>query len=497
MTDTLQKFHGALESHILEKSVSGRRGFSLPKSDVPCVAPEDHLEERFRRRNPTRWPELSEPDVVRHYTRLSRLNFSIDTNFFPLGSCTMKYNPKVNDQMALLPEFAGLHPLRPASLSQGILKIYYELEHWLKELCGMDAFTLQPAAGAQGELTGILVARAFHEFHGRRRRVVLIPDSAHGTNPASVSLAGLDAETVRSTVDGTIDVNDLDSKLGADTALLMMTVPNTLGLFEPRIEEVARKVHAAGALLYMDGANLNALVGLLKPGDLGVDILHLNLHKTFSTPHGGAGAGPVGVKRPLEDFLPFPRIIKAETGYRLEQNYPRSIGRVHGFNGNTAVLIRAYCYCRLQGIDGFKDISRAAIIAANYLRAKLSDLFPRMLSEACMHEVVVSGEGVFANGVRTLDVAKRLLDHGFYAPTIYFPLIVPEALMIEPTETESKETLDRFCEALAGIVEECTSAPEVVKTAPHTTPVGRLDEVAAARRPRLRYSPALSGTSSR
>jgi glycine dehydrogenase subunit 2 len=427
--------------------------------------------------------------VIRHFTRLSQLNYSIDTHFYPLGSCTMKHNPKVNDRMALLPEFAGLHPLRPDHLSQGMLQILYELERGLSELCGMDAFTLQPAAGAQGELTGILVARAYHESRKQDRHVVLIPDSAHGTNPASVAVAGLSAVTVKSLANGHLDIDDLRAKLSEDVALVMMTVPNTLGLFESRIQEIAKMVHDAGALLYMDGANLNALVGLVKPGDLGFDILHMNLHKTFSTPHGGGGpgAGPVGVKKALEEFLPVPRVVLEHGWYRLKSDAPKSIGRVRSFQGNTGVLVRAYCYLRLQGAEGMLEISENAILAANYVRAKLEKLFPKMPKEPCMHEVVMSGEGAYAGGVRTLDVAKRLLDHGFYAPTVYFPLIVPEALMIEPTETESQETLDRFCAAVEAIIAESRTNPDAVKTAPHTTPVRRLDEVRAAREPKLRF----------
>jgi glycine dehydrogenase subunit 2 len=475
-----------VEPLVFEQSFPDRPGVSLPTLDVPRTDP---ITEKLRRKTPAQWPELSEPQVVRHYTRLSHLNYCIDTHFYPLGSCTMKHNPKVNDRLALLPDFAGLHPLRPHTLSQGILEILYEVERWLCQLCGMDAFTLQPSAGAQGEFTGILMARAYHESRGQNRPQVLIPDSAHGTNPASVAVAGLTAVTVKSTADGQVDLDDLKSKLGDQTALLMMTIPSTLGLFEPRIQEIADLVHKAGALLYMDGANLNALVGLLRPGDIGVDILHVNLHKTFSTPHGGGGpgAGPVGVRKALEKFLPIPRVIKDGATFRRRLDYPDSIGKVHGFQGNVGVLLRAYAYMRLQGVEGFRDMSESAILAANYLRVKLAPLFPKMPTGACLHEVVVSGVGAFANGVRTLDVAKRLLDYGFYAPTVYFPLIVPEALMIEPTENETQETLDAFCQALAAIVEESRTNPDQVKNAPLTTPVRRLDEVRAARTPCLRY----------
>ncbi len=483
-----------VESLLFEKSIPGRRGVPLPAVDVPHTSPEAHIPEALRRKTPARWPELSEPQVVRHFTRLSQLNYSIDTHFYPLGSCTMKHNPKVNDRIALLPDFAGLHPLRPHGLSQGILEILFELERWLCRICGMDAFTLQPSAGAQGELTGILVARAYHESRGQKRPLVLIPDSAHGTNPASVAVAGLTAVTLKSTPDGKVDLEELKSHLSDKAALVMMTVPSTLGIFEPRIQEIASLVHQAGALLYMDGANMNALVGLLRPGDIGVDILHLNLHKTFSTPHGGGGpgAGPVGVKKPLEQFLPVPRVALENGVYRRQFDRAKTIGRVHGFQGNVGVLIRAYCYLRLQGQEGLRDIGESAILAANYVKAKLAKFFPKMAPGPCMHEVVVSGKGPFGNGVRTLDVAKRLLDYGFYAPTIYFPQIVPEALMIEPTENETKETLDAFVEAMGKIIEESRLQPDLVKNAPHTTPVRRLDEVRAAREPVLRAKPVES-----
>ncbi|MBL8024018.1 MAG: aminomethyl-transferring glycine dehydrogenase subunit GcvPB [Elusimicrobia bacterium] len=480
-----------VEPLLFEKSAPGRQGLSWPVCDVPVVPVEKDIPADLIRQEPAPFPELSEPQVVRHFTRLSHLNFSIDTNFYPLGSCTMKHNPKVNDRIVQIPDFAGLHPLRPHELSQGILEILFEVERWLCEICGMDAFTLQPSAGAQGELTGILVARAYHEHRGEKRPVVLIPDSAHGTNPASVAVAGLTSVTVKSTPDGQVDVEDLYKKLTKDVALVMMTIPSTLGLFEPRIQEIAKKIHEAGALMYMDGANLNALVGLVRPGDLGVDVLHVNLHKTFATPHGGGGpgAGPVGVKKELEPFLPVPRVALEKGVYRRRFDRVNTIGRVHGFQGNVGVLIRAYAYMRLQGAEGLLEISENAILAANYLKTKLTPLFPKMPAGACMHEVVVSGEGAFGPGVRTLDVAKRLLDYGYYAPTIYFPLIVPEAMMIEPTENETKETLDHFVETLKTIIEESKSNPDHVKAAPHTTPVRRLDEVKAAREPRLRYRP--------
>jgi glycine dehydrogenase subunit 2 len=481
-----------VEPLLFEKSMPGRAGIPLPTVDVPLTSVEAHVPASLRRKTPARWPELSEPQVIRHFTRLSQLNYSIDTHFYPLGSCTMKHNPKVNDRIAQLPDFSALHPLRPHGLSQGILEILFEVERWLCQICGMDAFTLQPSAGAQGELTGILVARAYHESKGQNRPLVLIPDSAHGTNPASVAVAGLTAVTLKSTPDGRVDVEDLKAKLSDQVGLVMMTVPNTLGMFEPGFQEIVSLVHKAGALVYMDGANMNALVGLLRPGDMGVDILHLNLHKTFSTPHGGGGpgAGPVGVKKELEPFLPVPRVAKENGVFRRKFDRKNTIGRVHGFQGNIGVLIRAYCYMRLQGKEGFLEISENAILSANYMRARLAAAFPKMPKNPCLHEVVVSGEGAFGPGVRTLDVAKRLLDYGFYAPTVYFPLIVPEAMMMEPTENETKETLDAFCDALLAIIEESKTQPEMVKAAPHTTPVRRLDEVKAAREPNLRYRTA-------
>ncbi|HOW27613.1 MAG TPA: aminomethyl-transferring glycine dehydrogenase subunit GcvPB [Elusimicrobiota bacterium] len=476
-----------IEPLLFEKSVPDRQGFTWPELDVPASAP---LPSNLRRRQAPDWPELAELQVVRHFTRLSQLNYSLDTHFYPLGSCTMKYNPKANERAASWPEFAELHPLRPDHLSQGILEILFNLEKWLGDICGMDAVTLQPSAGAQGELTGILVARAYHESRGQNRHVVLIPDSAHGTNPASVAVAGLTAVTVKSTADGCLDIDDLKSKLSSDVAVLMMTVPNTLGLFEPKILEIARLVHDSGALFYMDGANLNALVGLVKPGDLGFDIIHVNVHKTFSTPHGGGGpgAGPVGVKKFLADFLPIPRISLKDGLYSLSEESPKTIGRVRSFQGNTGILIRAYCYLRLQGAQGLASISENAILAANYVRVTLAPLFPKMPVTPCMHEVVVSGDGAYGPGVKTLDVAKRLLDYGFYAPTIYFPLIVPEALMIEPTETETRETLDLFCETIRTILDESRRDPSLLKNAPTTTPVRRLDEVKAAREPNLRHT---------
>ncbi len=469
---------------VFDKSVAGRRGVRFPEAKAPA------FDRKYLRAAPPRLPELSEPEVVRHYTRLSQVNYSVDTNFYPLGSCTMKHNPRVNEAAAALPGFARLHPMAPDEAAQGMLELLYNLERSLSELCGMDAFTLQPSAGAQGELVGILAARAYHLKRGDKGRTeVLIPDSAHGTNPASAALGSFSVVNLPSNKRGRVDVAALKARLSSKTALVMMTVPNTLGLFEEEILEISRAVHEAGALLYMDGANFNALIGLVKPGDLGVDMLHLNLHKTFSIPHGGGGpgAGPLGVRAHLEPFLPSPRVVREEGAFRLRTDYPDSIGRVRAFFGNTGVLIRAYAYFRRHGPAEFRHIAETAIVHANYVQARLKDVFAPYVDEPCMHECVLQTAPAKMNGVKTLDVAKRLLDHGYYAPTIYFPLIVPEAMMIEPTETESKRTLDGFIEAMREIAREARETPDAVKQAPHTTPVRRLDEVRAAREPDLRW----------
>lgn len=472
------------EAAIFEKSVPGKRAVRFPKASFSAALPE-----KFLRKKPPLLPELSELEVVRHFTRLSQRNFSIDTHFYPLGSCTMKYNPKVNDQVALWPSFAGIHPLQPSETVQGLLQVLYELEKGLCELTGMEAMTLQPSAGAQGELVGILIARAYFQKKGEKRTEVLIPDSAHGTNPASAALGNYKAVTVKSGRKGRVDPGDLEQHLGPQTALVMLTIPNTLGLFEEHILEIARKVHKAGALLYMDGANFNALAGLVRPADLGFDMVHLNLHKTFSTPHGGGGpgAGPLGVRKHLEPYLPVPRVLKQEEGYVLKEDFPESIGRVRAFFGSVGVLLRAYCYFRRHSAKEFREIAEAAIIGANYLKVKLREEYPAYVDEPCMHECVLQPDPKIFNGVRTLDIAKRLLDYGFYAPTVYFPLIVPEAMMLEPTETESKETLDGFVEAMKRIAAEARQDPEIMRSAPSTTPVRRLDEVKAAREPNLRW----------
>lgn len=481
----------ALEPLLIDQSVPGRRAAKIP---VPPVSQEINtlVPSNYLRKKRPHLPEVTEFQVVRHFTRLSQLNFSIDTNFYPLGSCTMKYNPKTNDAIANLPGFKAAHPLSPDSLNQGILELLYHLEQWLCKMTGFDAFTLHPAAGAHGEFTGIMIAQAYHRSKGQNKPIILVPNSAHGTNPASAALAGFRVVEVKSEPDGQLDLNDYRAKLTDDVALVMLTLPNTLGIFEDQIEIITREAHAKGALVYMDGANFNALAGLIRPGDLGFDICHLNLHKTFSTPHGGGGpgAGPVGVKKDLEQFLPVPRVVKEGEKFLLKDSkhqFPQSIGQLRSFIGNTGILIRAYTYMLALGEDGLKEMSRRAILNANYIRVKLSNVFKAVSDEPCMHEAVFSGVPALKHGTKTLDIAKRLLDYGYYAPTIYFPLVVPECLMIEPTETETPETLDQFCETIKKIASEIETDPEMIKHAPHTTPVRRLDEVKAAREPILKW----------
>ena len=484
---------------IFEQSVPGRRGYRLPPSDVPGRQASDVLPQDQLRQSPPPLPEVAEFDVVRHYTRLSQRNFSVDTHFYPLGSCTMKYNPKLNDRVAALPGFACLHPFQPAIQVQGMLQLLWELEQLLCAITGMAAFTLQPAAGAQGELTGLKIIAAYHRRKRRNRSTILIPDSAHGTNPASAALSGFQVVQLKSGPDGLIDLKELKAKLTKDVAALMLTNPNTLGLFERNIQTITALLHEQDALVYMDGANMNALLGIARPGDMGVDLLQLNLHKTFSTPHGGGGpgAGPVGVVNALEDFLPVPRVRKKGKRFVWEERSRATVGRVHGFYGNVGVLVRAYAYIRTLGREGLTRASEVAIINANYLKVKLAGTLPVPFDHYCMHEFVVTLKALKTHGVSAMDVAKRLLDHGFYAPTVYFPLIVEEALMIEPTETESKETLDQFAQALLSIAQEAKTNPELVRRAPQRMPVDRLDEVKAAREPNLRWaeSPQLVSTS--
>ncbi|MCG3175831.1 MAG: putative glycine dehydrogenase (decarboxylating) subunit 2 [Candidatus Omnitrophica bacterium] len=446
------------------------------------------LPEALRRRTAPKLPTVSELDVVRHFTTLSQKNFCIDTNFYPLGSCTMKYNPKVLDAIAASTAFSQIHPYQDEEQVQGALKVLYEMQKLLSEITGMDEFTLQPAAGAHGEFCGLLITSAYHKSRGVTKRKVLIPDSAHGTNPASAALCGYEVVQIKTDVRGLVDRADLEAKLDDDVACLMMTNPSTLGLFEEEILEIARAVHAKGGLLYYDGANMNALVGICRPGDMGFDIVHLNLHKTFAVPHGsgGPGSGPVGVKKDLIPHLPRPRVLKKGGAYAFEKDAPASIGKLRTYYGNFGAVIRSYAYILALGAEGLEGIARNAILNANYLKEKLKDIFELPYPGPCMHEFVASARSQKAKGVRALDIAKRLLDHGVHAPTVYFPLIVEEAMMIEPTETESKETLDRFVEILRSIQQEIDQDPQKVLEAPHTTPVSRMDEVRAARQPDLR-----------
>ncbi|MFQ5898076.1 MAG: aminomethyl-transferring glycine dehydrogenase subunit GcvPB [Candidatus Methylomirabilia bacterium] len=474
---------------IFELSSPGRIGYSLPEPDLPQADPQALLPASSLRATPPELPEVSEFDVVRHYSRLSQMNYAVDTHFYPLGSCTMKYNPRVNEDVARLAGFAHLHPLTPEAQAQGALQLMWELARDLAEISGMDAVSLQPAAGAQGELAGVLMIRAYHLAKGEKRHKVLVPDSAHGTNPASTTLAGYEVIQLKSDAAGEVDLLDLEQHLDEDVAAFMITVPNTLGLFESRILEITEICHAKGVQVYMDGANLNAILGITRPGDLGFDVVHMNLHKTFTTPHGGGGpgAGPVGVKAHLERFLPTPVVVKTETGYALDDKRPQSIGRLQAFWGNFGMLVRASTYLRSMGPDGLRAVADNAILNANYLMKRLEPYYDLPYSGPCMHECVFSARQQKKLGASAMDIAKRLLDLGFYAPSTYFPLIVEEALMIEPTETESKETLDAFCEAMIQIATEAESDPQAVHEAPTTTPVRRLDQTGAARKPDLRW----------
>ena len=460
----------------------------LPSSR--CLKGRSGLPEGLRRKRPLLFPELTEPEIMRHFVNLSKKNFSIDTHFYPLGSCSMKYNPKINEWAAALECFAAVHPMQPEAKTQGILRVFYELEQDLKQITGMDRFTLQPAAGAHGELTGMMLVRAYHTARGEsKRRKVLVPDSSHGTNPASAALFGYHVVEIKSNARGRVDLDALTAHLDDETACLMLTNPNTLGLFEEDILEITKRVHEKGALLYYDGANLNALLGIARPGDMGFDIVHLNLHKTFSTPHGGGGpgSGPVGVKERLAPYLPVPLIEKQGNTYRMIYARENSIGRVKSFFGNTGMLLRAFVYIRTLGLSGLKQVSEDAILNANYLKEKLKKIFPIAVDEPCMHEFVLSIKNSKAKGVHAGDIGKRLLDFGVHAPTVHFPLVVEEALMIEPTETESKETLDLFIEAMKQIAQEIEENPEKVILAPHTLPIRRPDEVLAARKPILSF----------
>jgi len=470
---------------IFEKSAAGRSGVTLPDPIVADANPSRWLPAEALRAQPARLPELTELDVVRHFTRLSQQNFSVDTHFYPLGSCTMKYNPRLCEDVARLDGFASLHPLEDADDTQEILAVMAALEDWLGAICGMDAFTLNPAAGAQGEFCGMSIIQAYHVHReGKSRPTVLVPESAHGTNPASAVLSGMTVETIRSLADGTTDLEDLERHLDNQVAGMMLTNPNTVGVFETRIVEIAEKVHSVGGQMYYDGANLNAIAGLARPGDMGFDVVHLNLHKTFSTPHGGGGpgSGPVGVKSHLEPFLPVPCLVRSADGRLfLTEDRPLSIGRLSAFQGNVGVAIRAYAYILLHGLKGLRRNSEMAVLNANYLRARLRDHFEIPFPQLCMHEFVISlNEIAKKTGVKAGDFAKRLLDYGFHAPTVYFPMIVAECMLIEPTETETRATLDAFAEALIGVKGEAETDPEKVKGAPGTMPVARLDEYRAA-----------------
>jgi len=479
----------AAETKLLFESGSTGRSAALWPAEPGRV--EDAIPAALLRRDIAGFPELGELEVLRHFTRLSQRNFAIESQFYPLGSCTMKYNPKINEVVARFPGFAQIHPLAPPDLLQGALALLYELERALAEISGMEQVSLQPSAGAQGELTGLMLIRACLAERGDPRKNIIVPDTAHGTNPASSTLCGYDVVQISSNERGVIDAAAVAQAMDDSVAALMITNPNTLGLFETNIEAIAEVVHAKGGMVYLDGANLNALMGIAKPGHMGVDVLHMNLHKTFSTPHGGGGpgAGPVAVKGALSDYLPVPRILQHGERFELEENNPKSIGRVRSFFGNFGILVRAYAYILSLGGDGLEEASRMALLNANYIRKKLEKSYHLAYNEPCMHECIFTDRVQQRSGVTTLDIAKRLLDYGHHPPTIYFPLVVSGALMIEPTETETPDTLDSFIDAMLAIAQEAKDDPELVKNAPYSTPVRRLDEARAARKPVLRWEP--------
>jgi glycine dehydrogenase subunit 2 len=484
---------------IFQKGAPGRRAFQCPELDVPAPDPEQVLPAHLRRERPARLPEVSEPEIVRHYVGLSKRNFDLDSGFYPLGSCTMKHNPRLHERAAALPGHARLHPLQDPERAQGALELMWNLQQALAEISGLPHVSLQPSAGSHGELAGVLLTRAYHEDRGETRHKVLTPDTAHGTNPATVTMAGLEVVKVATNADGGVDIEDLRAKADEDVACLMLTNPNTLGLFDPNIVEIAEIVHGVGATLYYDGANLNAVMGLSRPGDMGFDIVHFNLHKSFTQPHGGGGpgSGPIAVSERVAPFLPVPTVSRSEDGafdldYGAAHAGSKSIGRLRGFHGNYGCFVRSYAYICSLGGDGLKDASETAVLNANYLLARLREQdvgehLPLAYGELCMHEFVLSGAPMKrALGIKTLDLAKRLLDFGFHPPTVYFPLLVDEALMVEPTETETKETLDSFAEAIAAILREAAEDPAIATGAPYSTPVRRLDEVAAAKHPVIR-----------
>ena len=485
------KLYGNL---IFELSKSGRKGYSLPEYASEHSTAE--LPQALRRSEEAGLPECDELTVVRHYTNLSHNNFGVDDGFYPLGSCTMKYNPALNEEVGTLEEFAALHPQQSATSCQGALLVYYNLQKSLAELTGLSRFTLNPCAGAHGELTGLMIIRAYHDSRGDdKRRKVLIPDSAHGTNPASAAVCGMDVVEVKSLDDGTVDVDDLKAKIAehaGEVAAMMMTNPNTLGIFERNIPAIAQMVHECGALMYYDGANLNPMLGVARPGDMGFDVMHINLHKTFSTPHGGGGpgSGPVGVRKGLEDFLPTPRVEYDEQSdtFTIATDDEKSMGSVGNFFGNFGVVLKAYAWICSLGKEHIKEVGPLATLNANYIKQQLKDVYELPIAGVCKHEFVFDGLKDKSTGVTTMDVAKRLLDYGYHAPTIYFPLLFHEAMMIEPTESESKETIDSFIEVMRTIAREAKEQPELVKTAPHTTPIGRVDDVLAAKQPVLTYT---------
>jgi glycine dehydrogenase subunit 2 len=500
---------------IFEKGAAGRRAFQCPTLDVPAVDPEELLPAALRRAEPPRLPELSEPEIVRHYVRLSKRNFDLDSGFYPLGSCTMKHNPRLHERVAALSGHARLHPLQDPEHAQGALELMWNLRRALGEIAGLPHVCLQPSAGSHGELAGVLLTRAYHEDRGEQRHKVLAPDTSHGTNPATVTMAGLEVVKLATNPSGGIDLDDLRAKADADVACLMLTNPNTLGIFDPNIEEIARIVHGVGATLYYDGANLNAVMGISRPGDMGFDIVHFNLHKSFTQPHGGGGpgSGPIAVSERIAPYLPVPEIVRdADGAFGLDYDRAKSIGRLRSFQGNYGCFVRAYAYICSLGAEGLRDASENAVLNANYLlarlrehelpagdtqvdgeegaeRASVADYLPLAYGEVCMHEFVLSGGPMKRElKIKTLDLAKRLLDFGYHPPTVYFPLLVDEALMVEPTETETRETLDAFADAIAEILREAAEDPEIARGAPYTTPVRRLDEVAAAKRPVIRQA---------
>jgi len=474
------------EKLIFEISQKGKKAYTMPCWDQSKTVDTD---KKFLRSEPIGLAEVSEPEIVRHYVNMSTNNHHVDKGFYPLGSCTMKYNPKINEKLSSMDGFTEIHPYQPDSTIQGVLKIYHDLADMLCKVSGFDKVTLQPVAGAHGEWTGLKVIRAYHESKGNPRKKIIIPDTAHGTNPASIVMAGYDVVELKSNEHGLVDIEELKKAFDEDTAAFMITNPNTLGLFEQNIKQIAEIVHAKGGLLYMDGANFNALLGIVRPAELGFDVMHYNLHKTFSTPHGGGGpgSGPIGVVKKLEKFLPVPDVCEENGKYYLCYDRPETIGKVHSFYGNFLIIVRAYIYMKILGSDGLHKVSENAIINANYVKKMLEDTFDLPYKQNCMHEVVFSGENFGQYGIKTLDIAKRLLDFGIHAPTIYFPILVHESMMIEPTETESKDTLDNFINVMKKIAEEARTNPELLQNAPTSTPVRRLDEVLAAKNLDVRY----------